>query len=52
MMASRGVQIDSPESDAMKTTASSSIDGRVEKMSVEGTGKWLGADCGALKPMK
>jgi len=43
--------INSPESYAMKTTATSTIDGRVEKMSVEGTGKWVGADCGGLKPM-
>jgi len=43
--------INSPESYAMKTTATSSIDGRVEKMSVEGTGKWVAADCGGLKPM-
>lgn len=42
----------SPESYAMKTTATSNIEGRVEKMSVEGTGKWLGADCGSLKPAK
>jgi len=42
--------INSPESYAMKTTASSSIDGRVETMSVEGSGKWVGADCGSLKP--
>ena len=43
--------INSSESYAMKTTATSTIDGRVEKMSVEGTGKWVGADCGGLKPM-
>lgn len=43
--------INSPESYTMKTTATSSIEGRVEKMSVEGTGKWVGADCGALKPI-
>ena len=42
--------IDSPESYSMKTTATSSIDGRVETMSVEGTGRWLGADCGNLRP--
>jgi hypothetical protein len=42
--------INSPESYAMTTTATSSIDGRVEKMSVEGTGRWLGADCGNLRP--
>ena len=42
--------IDSPESYAMRTTATSTIDGRVETMSVEGTGRWLGADCGNLKP--
>jgi len=42
----------SPESYSMKTTATSSIEGRVEKMSVEGTGKWLGADCGSLKPAR
>ena len=40
----------SPESYTMRTTATSSIEGRVEKMTVEGTGKWLGADCGSLKP--
>lgn len=44
--------INSPESYTMKTTATSSIEGRVERMSVEGAGKWLGADCGSLKPMK
>ena len=44
--------INSPESYAVKTTATSSIDGRVEKMSVEGTGKWLGAAFGPLRPMK
>ena len=42
--------IHGPESYAMKTTATSNIDGRVEKMSVEGTGRWLGADCGNLRP--
>ena len=42
--------INSPESYAMKTTASSSIDGRVETMSVEGAGQWVGAVCGSLKP--
>jgi len=40
----------SPESYTMRTTATSSIEGRVEQMTVEGTGKWLGADCGSLKP--
>ena len=27
------------------------VDGKPEKMSMEGTGKWLGADCGSVKPL-
>jgi hypothetical protein len=32
---------------AMQTTAQ----GRPEKVNMDGAGKWLSADCGAVKPM-
>lgn len=40
----------SPESYTMKTLVTTTVDGRAEKMTVQGTGKWLGADCGSVKP--
>jgi hypothetical protein len=40
-----------PESYAMKMTINSSARGKPEKMTMDGTGKWQSADCGAIKPM-
>jgi hypothetical protein len=41
----------SSEAYAMKMDISSTVRGRPEKMTMDGTGKWLGADCGSVKPM-
>jgi hypothetical protein len=40
-------------SDAYKsrTTIRMTVDGKADTMTVEGAGKWLAADCGAIKPM-
>jgi hypothetical protein len=35
----------------MTMTSSATINGKTENMKVEGSGKWLGADCGAVKPV-
>lgn len=40
-----------PEAYTTKTVATATVDGRPQKMTMEGSGKWLGADCGALKPV-
>ena len=41
----------SSEAYTMKVTATSQIEGQSQKVDMEGSGKWLGADCGAVKPM-
>ena len=33
-----------------RTTMSTQVQGKPEKMTMEGSGKWLGADCGTTKP--
>lgn len=33
-----------------KMTINSSLSGKPDKMTIEGAGKWLGADCGSVKP--
>ena len=45
------VTFTSPEAYTMKTTATSTVGGKPEAMTVEGAGKWLGADCGSVKPL-
>jgi hypothetical protein len=45
------VTFTSPEAYAMKTTVNTTAGGKPEKMTMEGNGKWLGADCGSVKPM-
>ena len=40
-----------PESYAMKMTTNTTARGKPEKMTIEGTGKWQAADCGAIKPI-
>lgn len=42
----------SPESYSMKMVVNTTVQGRPETMNMDGTGKWLGADCGDIKPMK
>ncbi|HYF20691.1 MAG TPA: DUF3617 domain-containing protein [Ramlibacter sp.] len=45
------VTFHSPESYAMKTTATTTVEGKAERMTMEGSGKWLSADCGSVKPV-
>ena len=40
-----------PDSYSSKMTITTSAAGRPEKMNIDSTSKWLGADCGNLKPM-
>jgi hypothetical protein len=39
------------EAYTMKMVTTSTAKGKPEKMTMEGSGKWLSADCGAIKPM-
>jgi hypothetical protein len=39
-----------PEAYASKMTVKTSVQGKAETMTMEGTGKWLGADCGSVQP--
>jgi hypothetical protein len=40
------------ESYTMKTNVTSTVDGNPETMTMEGRGRWLSADCGAIKPIQ
>jgi len=40
------------EAYTMKMVTTSTVKGKPEKMSLQGSGKWLSADCGAIKPKK
>lgn len=40
-----------PEAYTSKMTVKTVVDGKPETMTMEGSGKWLAADCGNLKPM-
>ena len=42
----------SSEAYTMKMTVKSSVNGKPETMNMDGSGKWLSADCGAVKPMR
>jgi hypothetical protein len=39
------------EAYSSRMTVSTQVDGKPEKMTMEGSGKWLGADCGSVKPL-
>jgi len=39
------------DSYAMKMTINTTIKGKPEKMDMDSTGKWLGNDCGTIKPI-
>jgi hypothetical protein len=41
----------SPEAFTMKMTMHTTIQGKQETMNMEGSGKWLSADCGNVKPI-
>jgi len=40
----------SPESYSMKMAVNTTVKGKPHKTNMEGSGKWLGADCGNVKP--
>jgi hypothetical protein len=42
----------SPESYSMKMVVNTQMQGKPETMNMEGTGKWLAADCGDIKPIR
>lgn len=46
------VTFSSSEAYSMRMNVHTQVQGRPEKTAMEGTGKWLGADCGDLKPMR
>ena len=39
------------EAYSSRVKVTSTVQGKPETMTMEGSGKWLGADCGAIKPM-
>ncbi|MES3002737.1 MAG: DUF3617 domain-containing protein [Pseudomonadota bacterium] len=40
----------SPEAYSMKMLVNTTMQGKPEKINMDGAGKWLGADCGSVKP--
>ena len=46
------VTFDGPESYTSRTTVTSTTNGKPETMTMEGSGKWLSADCGSVKPLQ
>jgi hypothetical protein len=42
----------SPEAYTMTMTVKTAIQGKSETMTMDGSGKWLSADCGSVKPMQ
>ncbi|WP_048439493.1 DUF3617 domain-containing protein [Caenimonas sp. SL110] len=40
-----------PEAYAMKMAVTTSMQGKPERMNMEGQGKWQGSDCGNIRPM-
>ncbi len=45
------VTFTSPEAYSMKMTTTGTVRGKPEKMEMQTTGRWLGADCGTVKPL-
>jgi len=45
------VTFTSPEAYSMKMTSTSTVRGNPEKMDMQTSGRWLGGDCGNVKPM-
>jgi hypothetical protein len=41
----------SPEAYTTKMLVNTTVQGKPEKINMDGSGKWLGADCGSIKPM-
>lgn len=45
------VTFSSPEVYSTKMAINTQVDGKTEKINMEGSGKWLSADCGSIKPL-
>ena len=45
------VTFTSPEAYSMKMATTSTVRGSPEKMEMQNTGRWLGSDCGTVKPL-
>lgn len=45
------VTITSPEAYQMKMVVNTTVQGKPERVNMEGSGRWLGANCGDIKPM-
>ena len=46
------ITFSSPTSYSSKSVVNTAVEGKPERMTMDQTGKWLAADCGALKPVK
>ncbi len=46
------VTFTSPTAYTSKSVVNTSVDGKPERMTMDQAGKWLAADCGAVKPIK
>lgn len=46
------ISFQSPSAYTGKTTVTTTVQGKPERMDMTTTGKWLSADCGAVKPVK
>jgi len=44
------VTFSSPDAYSMKMVVNTTIQGRAEKINMDGSGRWLGSDCGDIKP--
>ena len=44
------VTLKGPEAYSMKMVVNTKVDGKPERMNMEGSGKWLSSDCGKVKP--
>jgi hypothetical protein len=45
------VTFSGPDSYAMKLTTTTTVQGKSDSMDMQGSGKWLSADCGKVKPL-
>lgn len=45
------VTMASPEAYSSKMSVTTTVEGKPQKLDMRSSGKWLGADCGAVKPM-
>jgi hypothetical protein len=46
------VTFSSPTAYTSKSVVNTSVEGKPERMTMDQSGKWLAADCGAVKPIK